>query len=66
MRLKETENRHEVGVKMSQRYVTRVDTDSSIKARMPKIPPFYERHDEMDSYLFERFAMVQNWDKKHG
>lgn len=32
---------------------------------MPKIPPFDERHDEMDSYLrrFERYATVQKWDR---
>ena len=32
-------------------------------AKTPKIPPFDENLDEMDSYLlrFERFATVQRW-----
>lgn len=47
-------------MKMSQSKFRRVDTDSSIKARMPKTPPFDEKHDEMDSYhrRFERYATV--------
>lgn len=65
VKLKEIENKHELEIKMSQGNVKSVDTDSGIKARMPKIPPFDERHDEMDSYLrrFERYATVQKWDR---
>lgn len=66
MRLIEIENKHKLEMKISQSNVTSVDTDSSNKARMPKIPPFDEKHDEMDSSLrcFKRYATVQNWDKK--
>ena len=36
----------------------------TIKAKAPKIPPFNEGKDEMDSYLlrFERYATVQKWE----
>lgn len=65
VKLKEIESKHELEMKMSQGNVKSVDTDSGIKARMPKISPFDERHDEMDSYLrrFERYATVQHWER---
>lgn len=65
VKLKAIESKLELEMKMSQGNVKSVDTDSVIKARMPKIPPFDERHDEMDSYLrrFERYATVQHWER---
>ena len=36
-----------------------------MKASIPKLPPFDESRDEMDSYLrrFERYATAQKWDR---
>ena len=35
------------------------------KAKSPKLPPFEENKDELDSYLarFERYALAQGWCK---
>ncbi|XP_055997762.1 uncharacterized protein LOC125654613 [Ostrea edulis] len=40
-------------------------SDGSFKPGMPKIPPFDETKDEIDSFLrrFERYALTMKWDK---
>ena len=40
-------------------------SDGSVKAGVPKIPPFDETKDEIDSFLrrFERYALSMKWDK---
>jgi hypothetical protein len=40
-------------------------SDGSVKAGVPKIPPFDETKDDIDSFLrrFERYALSMKWDK---
>ena len=40
-------------------------SDGSVNAGVPKIPPFDETKDEIDSFLrrFERYALSMKWDK---
>ena len=42
-------------------------SDKQVNAKMPKIPPFDEARDEIDSYLrrFERYATAQNWSRSN-
>ncbi|MEW8548415.1 MAG: hypothetical protein AB2693_33340, partial [Candidatus Thiodiazotropha sp.] len=50
-----------------------IDLDTSLtgkqelRAKIPKLPPFNEKHDNMDAYLkrFERFAENAGWAKKN-
>ena len=46
-------------------YSAATSSDNTVKPRAPKMPPFDETRDEMDSYLcrFERYATVNKWDK---
>ena len=46
-------------------YSAATSSDNTVKPRAPKMPPFDETCDEMDSYLcrFERYATVNKWDK---
>ena len=38
---------------------------TDVKAKIPKLPPFNEQHDNMDVYLkrFERFAESAGWNR---
>lgn len=65
VKLKEMEAKHELDM-IKSGSVKNVVSETCVKASMPKIPPFDESRDEMDSYLrrFERYATAQNWERK--
>lgn len=63
MKMKELEEEHEL--EMTERTARGKAVDAIVKPNLPKIPPFEENKDEIDSYLrrFERYATAMGWDK---
>ncbi|XP_052680025.1 uncharacterized protein LOC128160712 [Crassostrea angulata] len=63
MKMKELEEEHEL--EMTERTARGKAVDAMVKPNLPKIPPFEENKDEIDSYLrrFERYATAMGWEK---
>ena len=66
IKLKHVEHSHEMELlELKLKGGVSVVEKSVPKPKGPKIPPFEEGKDEMDSYLhrFERYALAQSWNK---
>ena len=65
MKLKQMQYEHDLQMleKKAALKINTADT-STVRPKAPKIPPFDESRDDIDSYLrrFERYAHSQNWD----
>ena len=65
MKLKQKQYEHDLQMldEKAALKINKADT-SAVRPKAPKIPPFDESRNDMDSYLrrFERYAHSQNWD----
>ncbi|XP_062590636.1 uncharacterized protein LOC134252230 [Saccostrea cucullata] len=63
MKMKQLQEEHEL--ELANKSAQGKVSDVMVKPSVPKIPPFDENKDEIDSYLrrFERFATAMNWEK---
>ena len=63
LKMKQIEEEHEL--EMAEKSAKGKTSDVIVKPCLPKIPPFDESKDEIDSYLrrFERYATAMSWEK---
>ena len=63
---KESEREHELQLKRLELQAMGGDVMTVSTKSVPKLPPFIDHKDDLDSYLnrFERFARANDWDKR--
>ena len=61
--MKKIEHIEKLELLQAEAKVRSYDTSSKVAAKAPKMPPFEESKDDIDSYLrrFERYAHAQGW-----
>ncbi|KAK3109194.1 hypothetical protein FSP39_025154 [Pinctada imbricata] len=66
LKMKQMEHQHEIAIleKRGELKGQIGTSDTGVRPKSPKIPPFDDARDDMDSYLrrFERYAQAQKWE----